>query len=80
MLNKFRSLDLFVYRVSFKIITKVSMNRLSKVVSPVISQSHTGFVKGRYIMEGMVVLHEALNSIHHWKQNALLFKVDFERL
>ena len=35
--------------------------------------------KGRYIMEGVVILHEALNSIHTRKQSAMLFKVDFEK-
>ena len=30
-------------------------------------------------MEGVVVLHEALNTIHRKKQSALLFKVDFEK-
>ena len=29
-------------------------------------------------MEGVAILHEALNSIHTKKQNAMLFKVDFE--
>ena len=30
-------------------------------------------------MEGVLVLHEALNSVHVKKQNALLLKVDFEK-
>ena len=30
-------------------------------------------------MESVVVLHESLNSIHHKKLSALLFKVDFEK-
>lgn len=30
-------------------------------------------------MEGVVILHEALNSIHVKKQSAVLFKVDFEK-
>ena len=41
--------------VSFKIITKVLMNRLSKVIRPIISLNQTTFIKGRYIMEGVVV-------------------------
>lgn len=61
-IQKFRPICLL--NVSFKIITKVLMNRLSKIVSPVISATQTASVKGRYIMEGVVVLHEALNSIH----------------
>jgi hypothetical protein len=61
-IQKFRPICLL--NVSFKIITKVLMNRLSRCVSPVISPTQTAFVKGRYIMEGVVILHEALNSIH----------------
>lgn len=43
------------------------MDRLSKVVNPIISQNQIAFIKGGYIMEGVVVLHEALNIIHHKK-------------
>ena len=76
-IQKFR--PIFLLNVSFKIITKVLMNRLSKVVNPIISPIQTAFVKGRYIMEGVVILHEAINSIKMKKQNAMLFKVDFEK-
>lgn len=64
-IQKFRPICLL--NVIFKIITKVLMNKLSKMVNPIISQTQTSFIKGRYIMEGVVVLHEALNSIHHKK-------------
>lgn len=30
-------------------------------------------------MEGNLILHEALNNIHHKKQSVVLFKVDFEK-
>ena len=50
--------------VCFKIITKVLMNRLNLVAAEVISPVQTAFIKGRYIMEGVVILHEALNTIH----------------
>ena len=61
-IQKFRPICLL--KVSFKIITKVLMNRLSKVVNPIISPVQIAFIKGRYIMEGVVILHEALNTIH----------------
>lgn len=64
---------------SFKIITNILKNRLSGVVSPVVPHVQTAFIKGRYIMEGVVILHEALSKIHHEKHEALLFKVDFEK-
>lgn len=46
------------------------MNRLCEMVDHVISQ--TAFVK-----EGVVILHEAMNSIHFKKHIDLMFKVDF---
>lgn len=76
-IQKFRPICLL--NVSFKIITKVLMNRLSSCVREVISNKQTAFLKGRYIMEGVMVLHEALNFIHSNKQSAILFKVDFEK-
>ena len=56
------------------------MNRLSKIIKPIILPTQTAFIKGRYIMEGIVILHEVLNSIHYNKQNAVIFKVDFEKV
>ena len=65
-IQKFRTICL--HNVSFKIIIKVLMNMLSKVIKPIISPNQTTFIKGRYIMEGVVILHEALNSIHKNKE------------
>lgn len=76
-IQKFRPICLL--NVSFKIITKVLMNRLAGCVRDVISATQTTFLKGRYIMEGVMVLHEALNFVHIHKQSAVLFKVDFEK-
>lgn len=49
--------------VSFKIITKVLMNRLNKQVDNVISSTQTTSKKKRYIMEGVLLLNETLNTI-----------------
>jgi hypothetical protein len=76
-IQKFR--PIYLLNVSFKIIPKVLMNRLTQCVSPVISKTQTSFIKGRYILEGVVILHEALNTFHNKKQDALIFKVDFEK-
>ena len=65
-IQKFRPICLL--NVSFKIITKVLMNRLTKCVAPVISRTQTAFIKGRYIMEGVVILHEALNTFIETKK------------
>lgn len=76
-IQKFRPICLL--NVSFKIITKVLMNRLNGTMAYIISKQQTAFLKNRFIMEGVVILHEVLNSIHQKKQSGILFKVDFEK-
>ena len=50
--------------VSFKIFTKVTMNRIVKVTQKVIRPSQTAFLPGRNIMEGAIILHETLHELH----------------
>lgn len=69
--------SIFLLNVSFKIIIKVLMNRLSKVVGPVISPTQTSFIRGRYIMEVTVVLHVVVNTIHHTKTECSSFQCRF---
>ena len=76
-IQKFRPVCLL--NVSFNFFTKVLMNTLNLVASSLIPPLQIAFVKGRYSMEGGLVLHEALNSVHVKKQSALLLKVDFEK-
>lgn len=75
MIQKFRPICLL--NVSFKIITKILMERLAEVIEVLIALNQTAFIKNRYIMEGVVTLHDILNSIHQKKQAGILFKIDF---
>ena len=52
-----------VLNVSFKIFTKVGMNRLNKVAQTVVSPTQTAFMPGRNIMEGVVILHETIHEL-----------------
>jgi hypothetical protein len=63
---------------SLKIITKGVNNRLSEVVEDLIDKTQTAFMKNRFIMEGVVVLHEKLLEVKKKKMSGVLFKVDFE--
>jgi hypothetical protein len=60
---------------SLKIITKGVNNRLNGVVDDLIDKTQTAFVKNRFIMEGVVVLHEVKKK----KMSGVLFKVHFEK-
>jgi len=34
---------------------------------------------GRYILEGVVILHEAIHELHKKKMNGVILKLDFEK-
>jgi hypothetical protein len=49
--------------VFYKLFTKVLASRLMEVAGDVISEYQTTFIRGRYILEGVVVLHEVVHEI-----------------
>jgi hypothetical protein len=49
--------------VYYKIITKVLTNRLASCINKVVSESQYGFIKGKYIMDGVVSLHEIIHEV-----------------
>ena len=71
-IEQFRPLCLL--NVSFKIFTKVGMNRLTWIAHSVVQPTQTAFMPGRQILEGVVVLHETLHEIHSKKLMVLSSK------
>ena len=65
--------------VSFKIFTKVLANRLTTVANRIIEPSQSAFLPGRYILEGVVVLHESIYEIKRKKTKWDPLKLDFEK-
>jgi hypothetical protein len=57
--------------VSFKIFTKVLANRLTSVACRVTKPSQSAFLPGRYILEGVVVLHETIHELKRKNRKAL---------
>jgi hypothetical protein len=49
------------------------------VVRKIIRKNQTRFMKGRNILEGVVVLHEVLHELHRSKARGLVLKIDFEK-
>jgi hypothetical protein len=64
--------------VSYKIFTKVTTNRLGSVADKVVSPTQTTFIKGRNILEGVVILHE-IHELHRKKLSGVILKLDFEK-
>jgi hypothetical protein len=65
--------------VSFKIFTKVATIRLNTVANYAVRPSQTAFMQGRNILDGVVVLHEAVHELHSKKLNGVILKLDFEK-
>jgi hypothetical protein len=65
--------------VSFKIFTKVMASRLESITCRITKPSQSAFLPGRYILEGVLVLHETLHELKRKKQNGLILKLDFEK-
>jgi hypothetical protein len=76
-MRNFRPISLI--NCSFKIFSKVLTNRLSKVAQRLISVNQSAFIKGRYILESVVVAHEIVHSLHKSGAPGLILKLDYEK-
>ena len=76
-LNDFRSVSLV--GSLYKILAKFLANRLWFVVDSVISEAQIVFVKDRKILDGNLIANEVVDEARKFKNELLLFKVDFEK-
>lgn len=65
--------------VAFKLITKVLAVRLSRVAGKIIRECQTTFIPGRYILDGVVILHEVIHELSVRKLEGIILKLDFEK-
>jgi hypothetical protein len=70
---------IFLLNVSFKIFTKVVVNRMTGIAEKLIGPTQTTFIPGRNIMEGVVMLHETIQELHRKKMNDVILKLDSKK-
>ncbi|XP_071699700.1 uncharacterized protein [Rutidosis leptorrhynchoides] len=63
----------------YKILTKILSNRLAKVIHKVIGSEQTAFLKGRNILDSVLIANEIIDELKRKKHKGLIFKVDFEK-
>lgn len=63
----------------YKILAKVLANRLRLIIGSVISDSQSAFVRGRLILDGILVANKVVDDARKRKKELLLFKVNFEK-
>ena len=65
--------------VDYKIATKAIANRVKGVISNIVHNSQTGFIKGRYIGENICLLFEIIDNAEDENKPGLIFFSDFEK-
>jgi len=61
------------------VLAKLLANRIRTAIGSVISETQSAFVKGRQILDGILVANEVVDESKKLNKNLLLFKVDFEK-
>ncbi|KAJ9565840.1 hypothetical protein OSB04_001806 [Centaurea solstitialis] len=76
-LNDFRPISLV--GILYKVISKVLAERMKTVMGKIISNEQSAFIKGRSILDGVLVANETVAYLKRSKRKGLIFKVDFEK-
>jgi hypothetical protein len=63
----------------YKLLANVLAIRLVGVLSSVISSNQSAFLKGRNLVDGVLVVNEVVDYAKKEKKDCLIFKVDFEK-
>jgi hypothetical protein len=63
----------------YKLLAKVLVGRLARVVGELIPYTQSAFIKGRQLVDGVVVANEVIDFAKKMGKECLIFKVDFEK-
>jgi len=63
----------------YKVIAKVLVDRIKKVLNFVVDESQSAFLKGRGILDSVLVANEVVEDLRRRGRSGLCLKVDFEK-
>ena len=76
-LDNWRPISLL--NVDYKIATKVIANRIKHIITKIVDNSQTGFIKRRYIGENIRLLLEIIDNAEDENKPGMIFFSDFEK-
>jgi hypothetical protein len=68
-----------VLNIDYKWFTKVLTMRLTPMADILIGKNQTAFIPRRFILEGVIILHEILHELRVSKTKGIILKLDFEK-
>eukprot|EP00253_Pinus_taeda_P036633 PITA_36633 len=72
--RRFRPISLC--NTSYKLIAKIIANRIKKILPTIIPENQGGFIKGRKILDNIVLVQEAIHLSFHRKEKGMVIKLD----
>ncbi|GJV19306.1 RNA-directed DNA polymerase, eukaryota, reverse transcriptase zinc-binding domain protein [Tanacetum coccineum] len=63
----------------YKIITKILAERVKRVMGFMVGEAQNAFIRGRYVLDGVIIANETMTYLKQKKEKCLIFKVDFEK-
>jgi hypothetical protein len=76
-MKQFRPISLL--NCNFKIFSKLLTLKLTAVVQRIVAPTQSAFIKGRYILESVVVAHELVHSVYQSGEPGIVLKLDYEK-
>ncbi|WCJ39636.1 RNA binding RNA-directed DNA polymerase [Euphorbia peplus] len=79
MISQFRPISLC--NVLYKLVTKCVVNRIKEFLGDIIGPAHSSFVPGRHISDNVILVQEAIHSMHHRSRRPgdMIIKLDMEK-
>jgi hypothetical protein len=63
----------------YKLVANVLAARLAKVIGELIPNTQSAFIKGRQLVDGVLVVNEVIDYAKKSGKECVIFKVDFEK-
>ncbi|GKV04880.1 hypothetical protein SLEP1_g16977 [Rubroshorea leprosula] len=76
-IEEFRPISLI--GVMYKVIAKLLANRIGSVLDGIIGENQMAFIKGRQMVDSIVIANETIDEAKRKKKASFLFKIDFEK-
>lgn len=77
-MKQFRPISLL--NCSFTIFSKLLTMRLGAIARKIVGPNQSAFIRGRYILESVVVAHEVVHSLHARGEPGIILKLDYEKV